>query len=299
MFTAPGEANEGFILRIKLSKDENEFRTVSAYTFTDRKYWNPSPRKLVVNALKTGRPWPAAFEYVPQVYSFDLPLMTHGPARPYDPEGVLTVLPQLVEALREFNPELFASCVASHSKALYYTLFPEKQDILIATRGIMATDGHVAGSALNKMVNILWRTGMAMDLVGRIDDVDGLAKLLAEQGNTSKRAEYDFDDDKYGAYIKSDAETTTVYFRHERDAMAVRRSADRLVISAANYKTGEFLETYADMSFEDGRVTEIHDAAPLRSHVTALLRRWVREIEGLGEMMAEAAPGSGYEALAP
>lgn len=290
-FTAPGEANEGFVLRIKPSSyDDEEIDTVSAYPFTDRKYWYPSQRKLVVDALTKGTSRPSAFEYSPQYQSSGLPLMAHSAGRPFDPEGVLAVLPPLVEALSSFDPVLFAQCVSSHANASYQTLFQEKQDILIATRGAMAVDGHLAGPALDRLVNFLWRAGTAFDLDDRMADIDGLAKLLVNQGNTSKKTEYDFDDDKYGAYVKADGEKSTVYFRHEKDAMAVYRTEDRLVISAADYKTGEVFQAYVDTSLEGGHITKVHEAAPLRSHVTSLLRRWVREIEGLGEMMAEAAP---------
>lgn len=291
IFTAPGEQKEGFVFRIKPSRYvAGEIETVSAYLFTDRKFWYPSSMKLVVDALKKGKSRPAAFEYNPQYVSSleGRPLMTHGPFHPFDPESVLRVLPPLVEALSEFDPKLFAECVASHSTAVYQTPFKEKHDILIATRGMMADDGHLAGPTLDRMVNFLWRSGMAIDLNGRLGDIDGLAKLLVDQGNTSKRAEYDFDDDKYGAYVQVDGVKTTVYFRHEKDAVAVSRAGERLVISAADYRTGETFETYADMVLEDGNVTKVYEAAPLRSHVTSLIRRWVREIEGLGEMMEEA-----------
>lgn len=76
---------------------------------------------------------------------------------------------------------------------------------------------------------------MAIDIERRIEDVDGLVTLLAQQNNVSKRSEYDFDDDRCGANVKTEGEANTVYFRHEKDAIAVYRSPDRLVISAADY----------------------------------------------------------------
>jgi hypothetical protein len=290
-FTAPGDANEGFILRIKPSTfDANEIDTVFAYLFTARQYWYPSQKKLVLDTLKKGQSRPSTFEYSPQYHTVGLPMMTHSAGRPFDPEGVLVVLQPLVEALSSFNPVKFAECVSSHEDAQYQTLFPENQDILIATRGAMVVNGHLPGPALSRFVNFLWRNGMAVDLDVRMPDIDGLIKLLVNQGNSSKRKEYDFDDDKYGAYVKADGEQITVYFRHEKNAIAVYRSEEKLIISEADYKTGELLQTYVNISLEDGHVSKVHEAAPLRSHVTSLLRRWVKEIEGLGEMMAEAAP---------
>ena len=298
IFTAPGDQKEGFVFRMKPSHYvADEIETVSAYLFTDRKFWYPSSMKLVVDTLKNGKSRPAAFEYNPQYASSQegRPLMTHGPFRPFDPESVLRVLPPLVEASSSFDPKLLAECISSHSKIVYQTPFKEKHDILIATRGIMAQDGNLAGPALDRMVNFVWRAGMAFDLDDRLADIDGLAKLLVDQGNTSKRAEHDFGDDRCGAYVKVDGERTTVYFRHEKDAMAVTRNGGRLVISAADYKTGETFETYVDMVLEGGHVSKVHEAEPLRSHVTSLLRRWVREIEGLGDEMADTpviAPAS-------
>lgn len=301
VFTAPGDQKEGFVFRIKPScYFANEIETVSAYLFTDRKFWYPSSKKLVLDTLKKGKSRPAAFEYDLQYVNNVLgkPLMTHGPFRPFDPESVLRVLPPLVEALSSFDPKLVAECASSHSKIVYQTPFKEKHDILIATRGTMAVDGNLAGPALDRMVNFVWRAGMAFDLDARLADIDGLAKLLADQGNTSKRTEYDFGDDKYGAYVKGDGEKTTVYFRHEKDAIAVIRNEGRLVISAADYKTGETFETYVDMVIEGGHVSKVHEVGPLRSHATSLLRRWVLEIEGLGDEMVDT-PAVAPASLAP
>jgi hypothetical protein len=295
VFTAPGNQNEGFVFRMKPSSYfADEIQTVSAYLFTDRKFWYPSSRKAVVDALKSGKSRPSAFEYDPQyVSNMDgRSLKAHSSSKPFDPESVLKVLPPLVEALSSFDPGLFATSVASNSTATYQTLFKENQDVLIATRNIMTTGGHLAVSGLDRLVNFLWQTGMSFDVNERLGDVDALAKLLVDQGNTSKRTEYDFDDDKCGAYVKIDGAKTTVYFRHEKDAIAVSRSGDRLVISAADFKSGETFETYVDLEVEGGKVTKSFEATPLRSHVTSLLRRWVHEIEGLGEEMDETPAAS-------
>ncbi|MBY3158397.1 hypothetical protein HFO56_39550 [Rhizobium laguerreae] len=289
IFTAPEDQKEGFIFRVEPSRYiPGEIASVSAYLFTDRKFWYPSSKNAVVDALKNKNARPAAFEYNPQYpATTGRPFMAHGSGRPFDPESVLAVLPPLIEAMSTFDPKLFAESLSSHAAADYQTLFQDKQDILIATRGVMAKDGNLAGPALARFVDFVWREGMRSDLDTRMADIDRLAKLLLDQGNTSKRKEFDFDDDKYGAYLKVDGDKTTVFFRHEKDAMAIARSKNALVISAANYKTGETSDIYVDLRIEDGHVVHAYEASALRSHVTSLLRRWVREIEGLGDEMEE------------
>jgi hypothetical protein len=289
IFTSPGNQKEGFVFRVEPSRfAPDQIGSLSAFLFTDRKFWYPSSRSKVIDPLKAKTSRPAAFEHNPQ-YADDLlgrPFMTDaGPSRPYDPESVLAVLPPLIEACATFDPKLFAECVSSHAGADYRTLFEENRDIQIAARSVMEKDGNIAGPALARFVDFVWRAGMAFDLDKRMADINALAALLVEQGNTSKRKEFDFDDDKYGAYVKEVGGNTTVYFRHEKDAMAIATSDDSLVISAADYKTGETFEPYVDLRLEDGRVAHANEASPLRSHVTSLLRRWVREIEGLGVEM--------------
>ena len=292
LFTAPGNPREGFVFRVEPSTYHPiEIASVSAYLFTDRKFWYPSSFNKVIDGLKKNTSRPSAFEHRPQYpeHSSGRPIMAHSSGKPFDPESVLAVMPPLLEALSSFNPAMYAECVSKHASADYRTLFGENQDILIATRSVMAKDGNVAGPALASLVGYIWRSGMAYDLETRIADIDGLAKLLREQGNTSKRKEFDFDDDKCGAYVREADDVTTVFFRHEREAIAISRAEDRLVISAADYKSGDTFETYVDLDLEDGHVARANEAQPLRSHVTSLLRRWVHEIEGLGEEM-EAEP---------
>lgn len=290
VFTAPGSNQEGFILRVAPSPFvSDEVGAISAYLFTDRKFWMPSSRKTVLTALRDRTTRIPAFEHSPQ-YAGNLmgrPFLAEGPSRPYDPESVLAILPPLIEALTSFDPVLFFKSVTDHTTTDYKTLFEENQDILTATRSTMVQDNYLAGPALARFVNFLWQTGMAKDLESRLADIDGLATMLTDQGNTSKRTEYDFDDDKYGAYVKTDEGMTTVFFRHEKDAMAISRSDDTLVISAADYKTSETFEAYVNLSLEEGGIARANEAAPLRSHVTSLIRRWVVQIEGIGEMLED------------
>lgn len=128
MFTAPGGQIEVFVFRMKPSRHSTaKIDKVSAYLFTDRKYWLPSKMETVVETLKKRGSRPATFEYAPQsdCGPHGSSLMAHGPFKKLEPEGTLRVLPPLVEALSSFDPQLFAACVSSHSNAVYQTLFEE------------------------------------------------------------------------------------------------------------------------------------------------------------------------------